>query len=122
VTPATDVHGDPLVGCFGNLNMNKRIPQLLEAFVTLRRRRPGARLLLDAWAMREQASFSLPPSLLALDPTDEVQLSAGGRVRRLRLTTIEDADARQVAAVATDRAKGSAGGILGATNRCGPLG
>jgi glycosyltransferase involved in cell wall biosynthesis len=44
--PATDVSGDPLVGCFGNLNMNKRIPQLLEAFATLRKRRPGARLLL----------------------------------------------------------------------------
>ena len=38
--------GDPLVGCFGNLNMNKRIPQLLEAFALLRERRPGARLLL----------------------------------------------------------------------------
>ena len=62
----------------------------------------GARLLQDAWVMREQASFALPPSLLALDPTDEVQLSAGGRVRRLRLVTIEDTDARRVAAVATD--------------------
>jgi len=62
----------------------------------------GARLLQDTWVMREQASFSLPPSLLALDPTDEIQFSAGGRVRRLRLTTIEDADARRVAAVATD--------------------
>ncbi len=38
--------GDPLVGCFGHLNMNKRIPQLLEAFTLLRERRPGARLLL----------------------------------------------------------------------------
>ena len=28
VEPA-DVHGDPLVGCFGYLNMNKRIPELL---------------------------------------------------------------------------------------------
>ncbi len=45
VAPAP-VAGDPLVGCFGNLNMNKRIPQLLEAFSLLRRRRPGARLLL----------------------------------------------------------------------------
>ena len=40
------VEGDPLVGCFGNLNINKRIPQLLEAFMLLRQRRPGARLLL----------------------------------------------------------------------------
>ena len=46
VKPATDVSGDPLIGCFGFLNMNKRIPQLLEAFASLRRDRPGARLLL----------------------------------------------------------------------------
>ncbi|HZS23505.1 MAG TPA: glycosyltransferase [Gaiellaceae bacterium] len=45
VAPA-ELDGDPLVGCFGNLNINKRIPQLLEAFALLRERRPGARLLL----------------------------------------------------------------------------
>jgi glycosyltransferase involved in cell wall biosynthesis len=44
--PARDVSGAPLIGCFGYLNMNKRIPQLLEAFASLRRRLPGARLLL----------------------------------------------------------------------------
>ena len=38
--------GEPLVGCFGNLNASKRIPQLLEAFARLRADRPGARLLL----------------------------------------------------------------------------
>ena len=41
-----EVSGEPLIGCFGYLNVNKRIPQLLEAFALLRRRRPGARLLL----------------------------------------------------------------------------
>jgi glycosyltransferase involved in cell wall biosynthesis len=46
VVPATDVSGAPLIGCFGYLNMNKRIPQVLEAFASLRRRLPGARLLL----------------------------------------------------------------------------
>jgi len=46
VEPAADVHGDPLIGCFGFLNMNKRIPELLEAFAAFRRTRPGARLLL----------------------------------------------------------------------------
>ena len=46
VRPADDVAGEPLVGCFGFLNMNKRIPQLLEAFAAFRRERPGARLLL----------------------------------------------------------------------------
>jgi len=44
--PAADVHGDPLIGCFGFLNMNKRIPELLEAFASFRRTRPGAKLLL----------------------------------------------------------------------------
>jgi glycosyltransferase involved in cell wall biosynthesis len=43
--PAT-LSGDPLVGCFGHLNVNKRVPQLLEGFALLLRRRPGARLLL----------------------------------------------------------------------------
>jgi glycosyltransferase involved in cell wall biosynthesis len=46
VAPAADVAGAPLIGCFGFLNMNKRIPQLLEAFAALRGRLPGARLLL----------------------------------------------------------------------------
>jgi glycosyltransferase involved in cell wall biosynthesis len=45
-TPADDVAGSPLIGCFGYLNMNKRIPQLLEAFAAFRRSRPDARLLL----------------------------------------------------------------------------
>jgi glycosyltransferase involved in cell wall biosynthesis len=46
VLPADDVGGDPLIGCFGFLNMNKRVPQLLEAFASFRRTHPGARLLL----------------------------------------------------------------------------
>src|SRR5262249_23750614 len=46
VAAAPDVSGDPPVGCFGNMNVNKRVPQLLEAFALLRERRPGARLLL----------------------------------------------------------------------------
>jgi glycosyltransferase involved in cell wall biosynthesis len=46
VEPARDVAGEPLIGCFGNLNMNKRIPELLQAFALFRRERPGARLLL----------------------------------------------------------------------------
>jgi hypothetical protein len=62
----------------------------------------GERLLQDAWTMRETASFAVPPSLLALEPADEILLSAGGRVRRLRLTQIEDSEARALTAVATD--------------------
>ena len=48
-TPAIDpvqVEGAPLIGCFGHLNENKRIPQLLRAFAEFRRTHPEARLLL----------------------------------------------------------------------------
>lgn len=62
----------------------------------------GARLLQDAWVMRENGGFSLPPSQLVLDPSDEVVLDAGGRERRLRLNEIDDAGARTVQAVTTD--------------------
>jgi len=62
----------------------------------------GERLLQDAWVSRESASFSLPPSRLALDAADEIVLTAGDRDRRLRLTEIGDAGARAIAALATD--------------------
>jgi hypothetical protein len=62
----------------------------------------GEQILMDSWVSRESAKFSLAPSRLALDPTDEVQLSAGGRSWRLRLTEIDDAGARAVQAVQTD--------------------
>jgi glycosyltransferase involved in cell wall biosynthesis len=45
IAPAA-VEGEPLLGCFGNVNSSKRVPQLLEAFARLRRDRPDARLLL----------------------------------------------------------------------------
>ncbi|MDE2182895.1 MAG: glycoside hydrolase/phage tail family protein [Alphaproteobacteria bacterium] len=64
----------------------------------------GDRLLQDAWTMRESAHLSLPPSLLALDPCDEIMLDMGGRSRRLRIVGIDDAGARTVEGVATDPA------------------
>jgi glycosyltransferase involved in cell wall biosynthesis len=36
----------PVIGCFGHMNPAKRIPQLLEAFVRIRRSMPEARLVL----------------------------------------------------------------------------
>ena len=69
VTAATDVSGDPLIGCFGFLNMNKRIPQLLEAFASLRRKLPGARLLLVGAAGER---FDLSRRLERLGLTDGV--------------------------------------------------
>jgi glycosyltransferase involved in cell wall biosynthesis len=83
VEPAA-LEGDPLIGCLGHLNPNKRIPQLLEAFVRLRERRPGARLVLagataarfdlDGWLAR----FGLAgdPSLVREDRVPEQRLWA----------------------------------------------
>jgi glycosyltransferase involved in cell wall biosynthesis len=45
VEPAR-VEGSPVIGCFGNLNASKRVPQLLEAFARVRAERTEARLLL----------------------------------------------------------------------------
>jgi glycosyltransferase involved in cell wall biosynthesis len=45
-SPSSDVQGEPLVGCFGNVNASKRIPQLAAAFARLRERHDAARLLL----------------------------------------------------------------------------
>jgi glycosyltransferase involved in cell wall biosynthesis len=50
------VAGAPLIGCFGHLNENKRIPQLLRAFAALRESHPEARLLLVG---SETPGFSL---------------------------------------------------------------
>jgi glycosyltransferase involved in cell wall biosynthesis len=70
VEPATDVQGEPLVGCFGFLNMNKRIPELLEAFASFRRERPGARLLLVGGAGER---FDVERRLERLGLTDGVE-------------------------------------------------
>jgi len=45
VTP-TPIEASTLFGCFGHINANKRIPQLLRAFGQVRRAQPDARLLL----------------------------------------------------------------------------
>jgi len=60
------------------------------------------RALLEEWVGRETASFRLPPSRLALDPGDVVNLDHGGRLTALRLTSVADAGARTVEAVRTD--------------------
>jgi hypothetical protein len=62
----------------------------------------GERLLQDAWVMRETASFTLPPSRIALDPADDIVLGVGDRDHRLRIGEINDAVGREVSAAATD--------------------
>ena len=66
VEPAADVAGDPLIGCFGFLNMNKRVPELLRAFASLRRARPNATLLL-AGAAGERFDLTRRLERLGLD-------------------------------------------------------
>jgi glycosyltransferase involved in cell wall biosynthesis len=81
VVPATDVGGSPLIGCFGFLNMNKRIPELLEAFAVLRRdHHPEARLLLAGAAgerfdvERRLERLGLTEGVLRLDYLPEDRL------------------------------------------------
>jgi hypothetical protein len=64
------------------------------------------RALMEAWTGRETASFRLPPSRLALDPTDVVRLMHDNRTVEFRLVTIADAEARGIEAVRQDQAAG----------------
>jgi len=68
------VEGAPLIGCFGNLNESKRIPQLLSAFERLRDRRPGARLLLVGALSPRMQRLDLPDGVLREDYVDEAWL------------------------------------------------
>jgi glycosyltransferase involved in cell wall biosynthesis len=43
---AADIDGEPLFGSFGNVNASKRVPQLLQAFATVRQRHEASALLL----------------------------------------------------------------------------
>jgi glycosyltransferase involved in cell wall biosynthesis len=74
----------PLVGCFGNLNPSKRIPQLLEAFARLRRSHPDALLVLagapsprfELDARLERLGLERGRDLVQLDYVDEPRLWA----------------------------------------------
>ncbi|WP_028714363.1 glycoside hydrolase TIM-barrel-like domain-containing protein [Paracoccus sp. J55] len=61
------------------------------------------RALQEAWVGRERASFFLPPSRLALDPTDVLTLDHDGRAYEFRLVQIGDSDARAVESIRQDR-------------------
>jgi glycosyltransferase involved in cell wall biosynthesis len=72
---AEDVAGEPVVGCFGNINASKRIPQLLEAFAALRSEHPEARLLLVG-ADLDARLVDLPHGVERVDYVDEARLWA----------------------------------------------
>ena len=60
------------------------------------------RALMESWIGREGAAFALPPSRLALDPTDIALFEHDGRKIEFRLATIADTDTRRIEAVRTD--------------------
>lgn len=55
-------------------------------------------ILADASVMRETAVFTLPPSLIALEPGDAVTVNVGGVSRDWRITATTDGAARKVEA------------------------
>jgi hypothetical protein len=61
------------------------------------------RALMEVWTGRENATFRLPPSLLALDPGDVVRLDHAGRALEFRIVSVIDANDRTVEAVRQDR-------------------
>jgi len=58
--------------------------------------------LFEAWSTRERADFTLPPSALAIEPGDIVDLAVGGRSRLVRVTEIGDSGARACRALSID--------------------
>ncbi|WP_422025073.1 baseplate multidomain protein megatron [Pyruvatibacter mobilis] len=58
--------------------------------------------LQDSWIAREQASFALPPSALALDPGDSITCAHNGRSHILRLMRISDGPFRVAEALAAE--------------------
>lgn len=60
--------------------------------------------LFEAWAARERASFVLPPSKIAIEPSDIIAISEGGRSRLFRVKEIGDHGARQAEALSIDPA------------------
>ncbi|KAB7742818.1 hypothetical protein F2P47_01430 [Parvibaculum sedimenti] len=62
------------------------------------------RALYEAWLERETAAFRLPPSRLALDPTDIVLLAHDGRFMEFRIASVADGEARGIEAARADAA------------------
>jgi len=83
VEPAA-LEGAPVVGCFGNVNASKRVPQLLEAFARVRARHPDARLLLVG---AESPGFDLARRLQRLG-LDSGGVGREGRVDEARLWSL----------------------------------
>lgn len=69
------------------------------------------RWLFETWAARERATFSLPPSRLALEPGDLVKVTLDSSSRLFRITSIGEHGARDIEALSID--PGIYGGAIG---------
>ncbi len=58
--------------------------------------------LFEAWVARERAIFTVPPSRLALEPSDTVVISNAGRSRLVRITEVSEHGARDIEARSID--------------------
>jgi hypothetical protein len=58
--------------------------------------------LFEVWASRERASFTLPPSRLAVEPGDVVEVAGEDATRLFRITEIGDQGARAIEALSID--------------------
>jgi hypothetical protein len=76
----------------------------------------------NAWINRESATVALPPSRLALDPGDVVDITMGGRARAMQIDRISAAAARTVELTAMgDRVPGEVAEATGREARIGPV-
>jgi hypothetical protein len=62
----------------------------------------GDRLLQETWITRDTGTFGIAPRFLGLDPGDELSVTTSGRIRRLRVTQIDDTSSRAIQSVMTD--------------------
>ncbi len=62
------------------------------------------RWLAESWRVRSHATFTLPPSEIALEPGDVIEISREGTPEAYRIERIVDALGREVEAVRTDLA------------------
>ena len=56
-------------------------------------------ILADAWVMREQVAFTLPPSRLDVEPGDAIIINELGDTRMFRITQTDDAQERECESV-----------------------
>ena len=58
----------------------------------------------ESWAAREHSQFALPPSMLALEPSDIIELDTGTSQTKVRITEIKDQGERHCESLSIDQA------------------